>query len=173
MLVNKKAFRAFFNLANTHFCKTLLAVSASRGLPAQTRILDLLLTVLVWWGKSVKFDRVCRAFVDLNLGSTPGCAVWIGCRSKVERIQLGSAHEKYGVWKRPYFAFIYHQVFFFCSSKVDVLQICENVKDFIALWSKLITQSSRSLLVWDGIRHFRLTLRWGGVKNGGVRSVVG
>ena len=72
MLVNKKAF---LNLANTHFCKTLLAVSASRGLPAQTRILDLLLTVLVWLGKSVKFDRVCRNFVELNLGSTPGCAV--------------------------------------------------------------------------------------------------
>ena len=69
MLVNKKAF---LNLANTHFCKTLLAVSASRGLPAQTRILDLLLTVLVWCGKSVKFDRVCRTFVELNLGSTHG-----------------------------------------------------------------------------------------------------
>ena len=28
--------------------------------------------VLVWYGKSVKFDRVCRAFVELNLGSTHG-----------------------------------------------------------------------------------------------------
>ena len=26
--------------------------------------------VLVWCGKSVKFDRVCRTFVELNLGST-------------------------------------------------------------------------------------------------------
>ena len=28
--------------------------------------------VLVWCGKSVKFDRVCRTFVELNLGSTNG-----------------------------------------------------------------------------------------------------
>ena len=26
--------------------------------------------VLVWYGKSVKFDRVCRTFVELNLGLT-------------------------------------------------------------------------------------------------------
>ena len=28
--------------------------------------------VLVWCGKSVKLDRVCRTFVELNLGSTHG-----------------------------------------------------------------------------------------------------
>ena len=28
--------------------------------------------VLDWCGKSVKFDRVCRTFVELNLGSTHG-----------------------------------------------------------------------------------------------------
>ena len=28
--------------------------------------------VLVWCGKSVKFDRVCRTFVELNLGSPQG-----------------------------------------------------------------------------------------------------
>ena len=28
--------------------------------------------VLIWCGKSVKFDRVCRTFVELNLGSTHG-----------------------------------------------------------------------------------------------------
>ena len=28
--------------------------------------------VLVWCGKSVKFDTVCRTFVALNLGSTRG-----------------------------------------------------------------------------------------------------
>ena len=28
--------------------------------------------VLVWCGKSVKFDRVCRTFVELNLCSTHG-----------------------------------------------------------------------------------------------------
>lgn len=28
--------------------------------------------VLVWCGKSVTYDRVCRTFVKLNLGSTLG-----------------------------------------------------------------------------------------------------
>ena len=28
--------------------------------------------VLVWCGKSVKFNRVCRTLVELNLGSTHG-----------------------------------------------------------------------------------------------------
>ena len=30
--------------------------------------------VLVWCGKSIKFDRVCRTFVELNLGSTHGAS---------------------------------------------------------------------------------------------------
>ena len=30
------------------------------------------IAVFVWCGKSVKFDRVCRTFVELNLGSTHG-----------------------------------------------------------------------------------------------------
>ena len=30
--------------------------------------------VLAWCGKSVKFDRVCRTFVELNLGSTHGAS---------------------------------------------------------------------------------------------------
>ena len=30
--------------------------------------------VLVWCGKSVKFDSVCRTSVELNLGSTLGTA---------------------------------------------------------------------------------------------------
>ena len=58
--------------------------------------------VLVWCGKSVKFERVSRTFVELNLGSSQ-CSVRRlnqmshQCRSKVELIQLGSAHEKHGV----------------------------------------------------------------------------
>ena len=32
------------------------------------------MTVLVRCGKSVKFDRVCRTFVELNLGSTHGAS---------------------------------------------------------------------------------------------------
>ena len=45
--------------------------------------------VLVWCGKSVKFDSV-ELLSNLNQMSRQ-------CRSKVELIQLGSAHEKYGV----------------------------------------------------------------------------
>ena len=58
--------------------------------------------VLVWCGKSVKFDRACRTFVELNLGSTHGApseseVAPVSLQIKVELIQLGSAHEKYGV----------------------------------------------------------------------------
>ena len=56
--------------------------------------------VLVWCGKSVKFNRVCQTFVELNLGSTHGTpseSDVAQCCSKVELIQLGLAHEKYGL----------------------------------------------------------------------------
>ena len=57
--------------------------------------------VLVWCGKSIKFDRVCRTFVKLSLGLTHTVGhldqMLCQCRSKGELIQLGSAHEKYGV----------------------------------------------------------------------------
>ena len=29
------------------------------------------MAVLVWYSKSVKFDRVCQTFLQLNLGTTP------------------------------------------------------------------------------------------------------
>ena len=52
--------------------------------------------VLVWCDKSVKFDRVCRTFVELNLSSTHRTSsesdvseMSRQCRSKVELIQLG------------------------------------------------------------------------------------
>ena len=64
--------------------------------------LRLELAVLVWWGKSVKFDRVCGTFFELNLASTHGLnqvsPQWC---SKVKLIQLGSTCEKYSVWTRP------------------------------------------------------------------------
>ena len=50
-----------------------------------------------------KFDRVCRTFVELNFDTR--CAVGIRCRASVapksNLHQLGSAHEKYGVWTGP------------------------------------------------------------------------
>ena len=30
------------------------------------------IAVLVWCGKSIRFNRVCRTFVELSLGSTHG-----------------------------------------------------------------------------------------------------
>ena len=56
--------------------------------------------VLVWCGKSVKFDRVCRTLSNLTqVRHTVRRLNQMSrqCRSKVELIQLGSAHEKYGV----------------------------------------------------------------------------
>ena len=57
--------------------------------------------VLLWCGESVKFDRVCGTLVELNLGSRHGVPsesyVAPQCPPKVELIQFGSAHEKYGV----------------------------------------------------------------------------
>ena len=53
---------------------------------------------LVWCGKSVtEFDRVCRTFVELNLGLTHGAP----SKSDVAPVSLQSQHEKYGVRTRP------------------------------------------------------------------------
>ena len=38
----------------------------------EQRLNQLGMAVLVWCGKRVKFDRVCRTFIELNLGSTHG-----------------------------------------------------------------------------------------------------
>ena len=45
---------------------------------------------LVWCGKSVKFDRVCRTFVELNLGSTHGTPV---------SLQSQTYSVRFGTWK--------------------------------------------------------------------------
>ena len=68
---------------------------------AKERLLDQFGTaVLVWCGKSVKFDRVCRTLSNLTqVRHTVRRLNQMSrqCRSKVELLQLGSAHEKYGV----------------------------------------------------------------------------
>ena len=53
--------------------------------------------VLVWCGKSVKFDRVCRTFVELNLGSTHGTP----SESNVAPVSLQSRtySVRFGTWK--------------------------------------------------------------------------
>ena len=53
--------------------------------------------VLVWCGKSVKFDRVCRTFVELNLDSTDGTP----SESDVAPVSLQSRtySVRFGTWK--------------------------------------------------------------------------
>ena len=51
--------------------------------------------VLVWCDKSVKFDRVCRTFVDSNLGSTHGVpsesdVAPVSLRSRTYSIRFGT-----------------------------------------------------------------------------------
>ena len=52
---------------------------------------------LVWYGKSVKFNRVCRTFVELNLGSTHGTP----SESDVAPVSLQSRtySVRFGTWK--------------------------------------------------------------------------
>ena len=53
--------------------------------------------VLVWYGQSVKFDRVCRTFVELILGSTHGTP----SESHVAPVSLQSRtySVRFGTWK--------------------------------------------------------------------------
>ena len=55
--------------------------------------------VLVWCAKSVKFDRVCRTFVELNLGSTHGAP----SESDDAPVSLQSRTYsiRFGTWKIP------------------------------------------------------------------------
>ena len=52
---------------------------------------------LVWCGKRVKFDRVCRTFIELNLGSTHGTL----SESNVAPVSLQSRtySVRFGTWK--------------------------------------------------------------------------
>ena len=55
--------------------------------------------ILVWWAKRVKFDRVCRTFVVLNLGSTNGApsesnVAPVSLQVELIQLTLGSAHKK-------------------------------------------------------------------------------
>ena len=51
--------------------------------------------ILVWCGKSVKFDRVCQTFVALNLGSTRGTpsesdVVPVSLQSRTYSVRFGT-----------------------------------------------------------------------------------
>ena len=45
--------------------------------------------VLVWCGKRVKFQRICRTFVELNLASTHG-APQVALQSRTYSIRFGT-----------------------------------------------------------------------------------
>ena len=48
----------------------MLNLTDELSMVKEWRLNQLGTTVLVWRGKSIKFDRVCRTFVKLNIGST-------------------------------------------------------------------------------------------------------
>ena len=48
----------------------MLNLTDELSMVKEWRLNQLGTTVLVWRGKSIKFDRVCRTFVELNIGST-------------------------------------------------------------------------------------------------------
>ena len=60
--------RARFSRRSTHVPNLTYELSTAK----ERRLNQFGTAVLVWCGKSVKFDRVCRTFVELNLGSTHG-----------------------------------------------------------------------------------------------------
>ena len=60
--------RARFRRRSTHVLNLTDELSTAK----EQRLNQFGTAVLVWCGKSVKFDRVCRTFVELNLGSTHG-----------------------------------------------------------------------------------------------------
>ena len=60
--------KAWFRRRSTHVPNLTDELSTAK----ERRLNQFGTAVLVWCGKSVKFDRVCRTFVELNLGSTHG-----------------------------------------------------------------------------------------------------
>ena len=60
--------QAWFRRRSTHVPNLTDKLSTAK----ERRLNQFGMAVLVWCGKSVKFDRVCRTFVELNLGSTHG-----------------------------------------------------------------------------------------------------
>ena len=48
----------------------MLNLTDELSMVKEWRLNQLGTTVLVWRRKSIKFDRVCRTFVELNIGST-------------------------------------------------------------------------------------------------------
>ena len=64
----------------------ILRVADTLSTAKERRLNQFGTAVLVWCGKSVKFDRVRRTFVELNLGSTHGTA----CESDVAPVSLES-----------------------------------------------------------------------------------
>ena len=60
--------KAWFRRRSTHVPNLTDELSTTK----ERRLNQFGTAVLVWCGKSVKFDRVCQTFVELNLGSTHG-----------------------------------------------------------------------------------------------------
>ena len=63
---NNQASKAWFRRCSTHVPNLTDELSTAK----ERRLNQFGTAVLVWCSKSVKFDRVCQTFIELNLGST-------------------------------------------------------------------------------------------------------
>ena len=93
VFLRKVMNKARFKCRSTHLPNVTDELSTAK----ERRLNQFGTAVLVWCGKSVKFDRVCRTFVQLNLGSTHGtpsesdvAPVWLQSRTYSVR---------FGTWK--------------------------------------------------------------------------
>ena len=66
--VTSSEYKARFRRRSTHVPNLTDDLSTAK----ERRLNQFGTALLVWCGKSVKLDRVCRTFVELNLGSTHG-----------------------------------------------------------------------------------------------------
>ena len=93
---SSKSRKARFRCRSTHVPNLTDELSTAK----ERRLNQFGTAVLVWCGKSVKFDRVCRAFVELNIGSTHG----VPSESDVPTVSLPSSTyaikygDLYGGW---------------------------------------------------------------------------
>ena len=83
--------KARFRRRSTHVPNLTDELSAAK----ERRLNQFGEAVLVWCGKSVKFDRVCRTVVELNLGSTHGTpsesdVAPVSLQSRTYSVRLGT-----------------------------------------------------------------------------------
>ena len=91
--VTSSEYKARFRRRSTHLPNLTDDLSTAK----ERRLNQFGTALLVWCGKSVKFERVCRTFVEFNLGSTHGTP----SESDVAPVSLQSQtySVRFGTWK--------------------------------------------------------------------------